>query len=70
MTAIGGRTAEENLGLPAMIFAVAMTFIDQTTESIAVPQIQDELGLTSTGVHVAAGAHDQRHTAVGFSPLP
>ncbi len=33
-----------------MIFAVSMTFIDQTIVSIAVPQIQMELGLTSTGV--------------------
>src|ERR1039457_4549153 len=33
-----------------MIFAVAMTFIDQTIVSIAVPTIQHELGLTSTGV--------------------
>ena len=36
--------------LAAMIFAVAMTFIDQTIVSIAVPKIQTELGLTSTGV--------------------
>jgi MFS family permease len=33
-----------------MIFAVSMTFIDQTIVSIAVPQIQRELGPTSTGV--------------------
>ncbi len=33
-----------------MIFAVAMTFIDQTIVSIAVPNIQRELGLTSTGI--------------------
>jgi EmrB/QacA subfamily drug resistance transporter len=33
-----------------MIFAVSMTFIDQTIVSIAVPNIQRELGLTSTGV--------------------
>jgi EmrB/QacA subfamily drug resistance transporter len=33
-----------------MIFAVAMTFIDQTIVSIAVPNIQRELGLSSTGV--------------------
>jgi EmrB/QacA subfamily drug resistance transporter len=40
-----------------MIFAVAMTFIDQTIVSIAVPQIQDELGLTSTGVQWAVNAY-------------
>jgi hypothetical protein len=33
-----------------MIFAVAMTFIDQTIVSIAVPNIQRELALSSTGV--------------------
>jgi EmrB/QacA subfamily drug resistance transporter len=36
--------------LAAMIFAVAMTFIDQTIVSIAAPVIQRELHLTSTGV--------------------
>ncbi len=39
-----------NLILAAMIFAVAMTFIDQTIVSIAVPNIQRELSLSSTGV--------------------
>ena len=39
-----------NLFSAAMIFAVSMTFIDQTIVSIAVPNIQRELGLTSTGV--------------------
>jgi EmrB/QacA subfamily drug resistance transporter len=39
-----------NLVLAAMIFAVAMTFIDQTIVSIAVPNIQRELALSSTGV--------------------
>src|SRR3984957_8681718 len=46
-----------NLVLAAMIFAVAMTFIDQTIVSIAVPQIQHELGLTSTGVQWAVNAY-------------
>jgi EmrB/QacA subfamily drug resistance transporter len=36
--------------LAAMIFAVAMTFIDQTIVSIAVPEIQRELHLSATGV--------------------
>jgi EmrB/QacA subfamily drug resistance transporter len=40
-----------------MIFAVAMTFIDQTIVSIAVPQIQKELGLTSTGVQWAVNGY-------------
>src|SRR6516164_722216 len=39
-----------NWVLAAMIFAVAMTFIDQTIVSIAVPNIQRELGLSSTAV--------------------
>ena len=46
-----------NLVLAAMIFAVAMTFIDQTIVSIAVPEIQKELGLTSTGVQWAVNAY-------------
>ena len=46
-----------NLILAAMIFAVAMTFIDQTIVSIAAPNIQKELGLTSTGVQWAINAY-------------
>ena len=45
------------LVLAAMIFAVSMTFIDQTIVSIAVPQIQHELNLTSTGVQWAVNAY-------------
>ena len=48
MTTAGGQN--RNLVLAAMIFAVAMTFIDQTIVSIAVPNIQRELALSSTGV--------------------
>lgn len=33
-----------------MIFAVSMTFIDQTIVAIAVPTIQDDLTLSATGV--------------------
>jgi EmrB/QacA subfamily drug resistance transporter len=40
-----------------MIFAVAMTFIDQTIVSIAAPQIQRELHLSSTGVQWAVNAY-------------
>jgi EmrB/QacA subfamily drug resistance transporter len=46
-----------NLILAAMIFAVSMTFIDQTIVSIAVPNIQKELDLTSTGVQWAVNAY-------------
>src|ERR1700753_3466096 len=54
-SAVGGRS--RNLILAARIFAVAMTFIDQTIVSIAVPQIQKELGLSSTGVQWAVNAY-------------
>src|ERR1700759_4549169 len=54
-SATGGRS--RNLILAAMIFAVAMTFIDQTIVSIAVPQLQRELGLSSTGVQWAVNAY-------------
>jgi EmrB/QacA subfamily drug resistance transporter len=47
----------KNLVLMAMIFAVAMTFIDQTIVSIAAPQIQRELGLTSTGMQWAVNSY-------------
>ncbi|HET7417001.1 MAG TPA: MFS transporter [Solirubrobacterales bacterium] len=36
--------------LAAMIFAVSMTFIDQTIVAIAIPTIQDDLSLSTTGV--------------------
>src|ERR1700727_1675281 len=51
----GGRS--RNLILAAMIFAVAMTFIDQTIGSIAAPEIQKELRLTSTGTQWAINAY-------------
>jgi len=54
-SAVGGRS--RNLVLAAMIFAVSMTFIDQTIVSIAAPQIQKHLGLTSTGVQWAINAY-------------
>jgi len=40
----------KQLVLVAMIFAVAMTSIDMTIVSIAVPEIQKELALSATGV--------------------
>ena len=54
-TSTGNRS--RNLVLAAMIFAVSMTFIDQTIVSIAVPQIQKELRLSSTGVQWAVNAY-------------
>src|SRR5215475_13804151 len=38
------------LALTAMVFAVAMTYLDQTIVSIAVPNIQGQLSLSSSGV--------------------
>ena len=53
-TTAEGRS--RNLILAAMIFAVSMTFIDQTIISIAAPHIQRELGLSATGVQWAVNA--------------
>ncbi len=47
----------KNLVLAAMIFAVSMMFIDQTIVSIAAPNIQRELGLTSTGIQWAINSY-------------
>jgi EmrB/QacA subfamily drug resistance transporter len=59
MTVMSGTAAGQsrNLILAAMIFAVAMTFIDQTIVSIAAPEIQKELSLTSTGTQWAINAY-------------
>jgi EmrB/QacA subfamily drug resistance transporter len=48
MDTTGG--ANKKLILAAMIFAVSMTFIDMTIVAIAVPSLQDDLSLSSTGV--------------------
>jgi EmrB/QacA subfamily drug resistance transporter len=55
VTTAGGRSRP--LILTAMIFAVAMTFIDQTIVSIAAPKIQADLGLSSTGMQWAINAY-------------
>jgi EmrB/QacA subfamily drug resistance transporter len=47
----------KSLVLTAMIFAVAMTFIDQTIVSIAAPTIQHDLGLSSSGMQWAINAY-------------
>ena len=47
----------KNLVLAAMVFAVAMTFIDQTIVSIAAPTIQHDLGLSSSGMQWAINAY-------------
>jgi EmrB/QacA subfamily drug resistance transporter len=51
----GGRS--KSLILTAMIFAVAMTFIDQTIVAIAAPTIQHALGLSSSGIQWAINAY-------------
>lgn len=43
-------STNKNLALAAMICAVAMTFIDQTIVSIAVPSLQKDLELSEAGV--------------------
>ena len=48
MSESGGKNSK--LILAAMIFAVSMTFIDQTIVAIAIPTIQQDLSLSSTGV--------------------
>jgi EmrB/QacA subfamily drug resistance transporter len=53
----GQGGSRKGLILAAMIFAVAMTFIDQTIVSIAAPNIQHELGLSGTGVQWAINAY-------------
>src|SRR5215475_11135917 len=53
----GTGVRSRGLVLTAMIFAVAMTFIDQTIVSIAAPTIQHDLGLSSSGMQWAINAY-------------
>lgn len=53
MPGAGNRT----LILAAMIFAVSMTFIDQTIVALAVPELQKDLGLSSTGTQWIVNAY-------------
>jgi EmrB/QacA subfamily drug resistance transporter len=41
--------SKKNLVLTAMVFAVAMTFIDQTIVAIAIPHLQKDISLSATG---------------------
>jgi EmrB/QacA subfamily drug resistance transporter len=43
------QRSNKNLVLAAMVFAVAMTFIDQTIVAIAIPKVQKELSLSASG---------------------
>ena len=56
-TTSGTSDGGKKLILAAMIFAVGMTFIDQTIVSIAVPEIQHDLGLSPTGVQWIVNAY-------------
>lgn len=47
----------QTVALAAMLFAVSMTFIDQTIVSIAAPDIIDELGLSSSGMQWVVNAY-------------
>ena len=53
----GGGGRSRSLILTAMIFAVSMTFIDQTIVAIAAPTIQHNLGLTASGMQWAINAY-------------
>jgi EmrB/QacA subfamily drug resistance transporter len=57
MSSTGGGGQSRSLILTAMIFAVAMTFIDQTIVSIASTKIQEDLGLSSSGMQWAINAY-------------
>jgi MFS family permease len=48
--AVTHPAGNKNLVLAAMVFAVGMTFIDQTIVSIAIPEMQKSLGLSPTGI--------------------
>jgi EmrB/QacA subfamily drug resistance transporter len=45
----GSAGSSKNLVLAAMVFAVAMTFIDQTIVVIAIPSLQRHLAISATG---------------------
>ena len=42
-------STRKHLALPAMLFAVSMTFIDQTIVAIAAPELTQELSLSRAG---------------------
>lgn len=52
-----GIAANQTLALAAMVFAVAMIFVDQTIVSIAAPSIVEELGLSSSGMQRVVNAY-------------
>lgn len=50
-------SGQGRLTLAAMVFAVSMIFIDMTIVSIAIPELQKDLGLSSTGVQWIVNAY-------------
>ncbi|WP_307167470.1 MFS transporter [Streptomyces rishiriensis] len=53
----GPRGPSQSVALAAMMFAVSMTFIDQTIVSIATPDIVRELGLSASGMQWVVNAY-------------
>jgi EmrB/QacA subfamily drug resistance transporter len=56
-SSVTGTSQSRYLALTAMLFAVAMTFIDQTIVAIASPSIQSELSLTRDGTQWVVNAY-------------
>jgi EmrB/QacA subfamily drug resistance transporter len=50
-------SGSSRLVLVAMIFAVAMTFIDQTIVALAIPELQKDLSLSATGTQWIVNAY-------------
>ncbi|MFJ7157291.1 MFS transporter [Streptomyces sp. NPDC101118] len=55
--AAAGGSGGRRLALAAMVFTVAMVFVDQTIVSIAAPSITEELGLSSSGMQRVVNAY-------------
>ncbi|KFG02455.1 MFS transporter [Streptomyces scabiei] len=53
----GSAPPHQTMALAAMLFAVSMTFIDQTIVAIAAPSIVDELDLSSSGMQWVVNAY-------------
>lgn len=53
----GAKSRGANWVLAAMVFAVGMTFIDMTIVSIAIPDIQQDLKLSETGIQWMINAY-------------
>ncbi len=56
-TSAGTSHQGQTLALAAMMFGVAMIFIDQTIVAIAAPSISEEVGLSASGVQWVINAY-------------